>query len=210
MCSAQRGPVKSGSSVAIYRSRRCGFRPACCHARCTATLVTPNVAASLRQLQRVEPSFGRLRVAARIWARSFGVSTEADCPGWLVSRASIPEARKRWLRRLMVGVVVLTFCLIVLNLAPSASIRMSRARKTYPAGRERDWAVRLSSKYWVWLSTTESMDTPASREEHLAEFALRDLLEVLYSQQHVGRDGHPARLAERERLGARAGAGHRG
>ena len=61
--------------------KRCGFRPASFHTRCTASFLMPSAAASLRQLQCVEPSFGFLRVAERIRARSFGVSTEADCPG---------------------------------------------------------------------------------------------------------------------------------
>ena len=51
-------------------SRRCGFRPASLHTRCTASLLTPSAAASLRQLQRVEPSFGCLRVAERIRANN--------------------------------------------------------------------------------------------------------------------------------------------
>jgi hypothetical protein len=39
----------------------------------------------------------------------------------------------------MVGAVVPNRCLIVLNDAPSASIKISLARNTYPAGRDRDW-----------------------------------------------------------------------
>ena len=98
----------------MYRSRRCGFRAASFQTRCTASLLTPSSAASLRQLQCVEPSFGLLRVAERIRARSFAVSTEADCPGWLVSSPSMPEARKRCFQRLIVGAVVLSLCLMVL------------------------------------------------------------------------------------------------
>ena len=68
----------------------------------------------------------------------FGVSTEGGCPGWLVSSPSSPEARKRCFHRMMVGAVVASLCLIALNDAPSASIRISLARNTYPAGRDRD------------------------------------------------------------------------
>jgi hypothetical protein len=57
---------KSGSLLAMYRSSRCGFSPASCQTRCTASLLTPRAVASLRQLQCVEPSLGGLRVADRI------------------------------------------------------------------------------------------------------------------------------------------------
>ena len=99
---------KSGSSLAMYRSSRCGFRPASFQTRCTASLLTSSCAASLRQLQCVEPTFGFLRVAERILARSFAVSTEAGFPGWLVSSPSMPEARNRCFQRMMVGAVVLS------------------------------------------------------------------------------------------------------
>ena len=36
--------------------------------------------------------------------------------------------------------------------APSASIRISLARNTYPAGRERDWAMLLRSECCCWVS----------------------------------------------------------
>src|ERR1700689_2949298 len=97
---------KSGSSLAMYRSRRCGFTPASFQTRCTASLLTPSSAASLRQLQCVEPSFAFLRVDESIRARSFAVRIEAVCPGWLVSSPSMPEARKRCFQRMMVGAVV--------------------------------------------------------------------------------------------------------
>ncbi len=42
--------------------------------------------------------------------------------------------------------VVPSLCLMLLWEEPSASIRISRARNTYPAGRERDWAIWLSSR----------------------------------------------------------------
>ncbi len=86
------------------------------------------------------------------------VSTEGGCPGWLVSSPSSPEARKRCFHRMMVGAVVPSLCLIALNDAPSASIRISLARNTYPAGRDRDWAMRLSSSCCSSLRTNESMD----------------------------------------------------
>ena len=34
----------------------------------------------------------------------------------------------------------------------SANIRMSLARKTYPAGKDRDWAMLLSSNCWSGVS----------------------------------------------------------
>jgi len=40
--------------------------------------------------------------------------------------------------RTMVGAVVPSLCLIVRKEAPSASIKISLARNTYPAGSERD------------------------------------------------------------------------
>ncbi len=49
--------------------------------RCTVSLPTPRTAASLRQLQCVDPSDGFLRVADKILARKAGVSTLADWPG---------------------------------------------------------------------------------------------------------------------------------
>jgi hypothetical protein len=52
----------SGSLLAMYRSRRCGFRPASFQTRYTASLLTSSTAASLRQLQWV---LGFLRVADR-------------------------------------------------------------------------------------------------------------------------------------------------
>jgi hypothetical protein len=44
--------------------------------------------------------------------------------------------------------------LMVLKDAPSASIKTNRARKTYPAGRDRDWAMLLNSLCWSSLNTT--------------------------------------------------------
>jgi hypothetical protein len=60
----------------------------------------------------------------------------------------------------MVGAVVLSRCLMVLKEASSANIRISLARKTYPAGKERDWAMRLSSPCWLSVRTIESLITP--------------------------------------------------
>jgi hypothetical protein len=51
--------------VAGRRSRRCGFRPASCQTRCTASLLTLSAEASLRQLQWIDPSLGFLRVAIK-------------------------------------------------------------------------------------------------------------------------------------------------
>jgi hypothetical protein len=59
----------------------CGFRPASCQTRCTASLLRPNAEASLRQLQCVDPSLGFLRVADRMRARRAGVSTLGFWPG---------------------------------------------------------------------------------------------------------------------------------
>lgn len=58
------------------------LRPASCQTRCTAAVLTPSAAASLRQLQRVEPRLGGgLRVATKIRARSLTVSTDGFYPG---------------------------------------------------------------------------------------------------------------------------------
>ena len=45
---------------------------------------------------------------------------------------------------MMVGALVCNRRLMVLKDAPLASRRISLARKTYPAGKERDWAMLLS------------------------------------------------------------------
>jgi len=58
-----------------------GFEAGFLQTRCTASLLTPSAAASLRQLQWVEPSLGFLRVADKIRARKAGVRTVAFCPG---------------------------------------------------------------------------------------------------------------------------------
>ena len=55
----------SGSLLAMYRSKRCGFRRACAQIRCTVDLLTPSAAAILRQLQFVLPSSG-FRVVRRM------------------------------------------------------------------------------------------------------------------------------------------------
>jgi hypothetical protein len=52
-----------GIVTARCRSRRCGFRPASCQTRCTASLLTLSAEANLRQLQCVDASLGLLRVA---------------------------------------------------------------------------------------------------------------------------------------------------
>ncbi len=70
-----------------------------------------------------------------------------------------PVARKRCFQRLMVGAVVLRRSLMELYETPSASIRINLARNTYPAGKDRDWEMRLSSKCWPSESTTESLVT---------------------------------------------------
>ncbi len=59
----------------------------------------------------------------------------------------------------MVGALVLRRSLMKLYEAPSANIRISLARNTYPAGKDRDWEMRLSSKCWSSESTTESLVT---------------------------------------------------
>ncbi len=66
----------------------------------------PSTLASLRQLQCVDPSPGFLRVAFNTLARKLGVSRYGFCPGWLVSKPSIPAARKRSFQRIIVGLVV--------------------------------------------------------------------------------------------------------
>ena len=58
---------------------------------------------------------------------------------------------------MMVGAVVASRCLIALNDAPSASIRIGLARKTYPAGRDRDWAMRLKFQLLLSIRTNESI-----------------------------------------------------
>ena len=55
-----------------------------------------------------------------------------------VSSEELPPDRKRSFHRTMVGAVVPSLCLIVRKEAPSASIRISLAQNTYPAGSERD------------------------------------------------------------------------
>ena len=54
-------------------------QPCACRHRCTTSLLMPRWAASLRQLQCVDPSAGFFRVAARIRAREAGVKT---LDGW--------------------------------------------------------------------------------------------------------------------------------
>jgi hypothetical protein len=51
----------------------------------------------------------------------------------LVTRPSSPAGRNRCLQWMIVGAVVPKLCLMTLNQEPSASIRISLARKTYPA-----------------------------------------------------------------------------
>jgi hypothetical protein len=117
--------------------------------------------------------FGLSAGGRRIRVRSFGVNTEAGCPGSMVSNPSSPAATKRCFQRIMVGAVVLNRCLIVLNDAPSASIKISLARKTYPAGKDRDWAMRLSSSCCSSLRTTESIDIPCEMATTLVTFTPR-------------------------------------
>ena len=53
------------------------------------------ISRNAQQLQRVEPSFGCLRVADRVRARSFGVNTEGGCvSGWetLIERIRLSNA----------------------------------------------------------------------------------------------------------------------
>ena len=50
---------KSGSLLAMYRSKRCGFSRAWRQILCTVDLLNPNAAAILRQVQCVLPSSGR-------------------------------------------------------------------------------------------------------------------------------------------------------
>jgi hypothetical protein len=59
----------------------------------------------------------------------------------------------------MVSDVFLSRCLMLLNDAPLASIRINLTRNTYPAGKERAWVMRLSSSCWLLLSTTETLVT---------------------------------------------------
>jgi hypothetical protein len=67
--------------------------------------------------------------------------------------------QNRCFQRLMVGAVVPSRCLMVLYEAPSANIRISLARNTYPAGKDRDWEMRSSSKCWSSESNTDSLVT---------------------------------------------------
>ncbi len=56
----------------------------------------------------------------------------------------------------MVGAVVPSRNLMELYEALSDSIRISFERKTYPAGKDRDWAMRLSSNRWSSERMTQS------------------------------------------------------
>ena len=70
----------------------------------------------------------------------------------MIGVQSLESVRKRSFQRTMVGAVVLSCSLIALKDAPSASIRINLARNTYPAGRERDWAMLLRSERCCWVS----------------------------------------------------------
>jgi hypothetical protein len=68
--------------IALYMPlRQYCFSHASFQTRCTASLRMHSTAASLRQLQSVEPSFNFQRVADRTRARRFGVNTKAGCLG---------------------------------------------------------------------------------------------------------------------------------
>jgi hypothetical protein len=66
--------------------------------------------------------------------------------------AGLHERNPRY--QLMVGAVECSCRLMVLKDAPSASIRINRARNTYPVGRERDGAMPLNSPRCSSFSTT--------------------------------------------------------
>ena len=73
----------------------------------------------------------------------------------------------------MVGAVVRSCCLMVLKDAPSASIRINRARNTYPAGRERDCAMLLSSARCSSLSNTSLVGMAILMPAQLVTFTQR-------------------------------------
>jgi hypothetical protein len=83
----------------------------------TSSMVFP----ALNDVECREPPINRLKRDAKC-RRPYSISSN-------------PVARKRCFQRMMVGAVVPNLCLTVLNDAPSASIRISLARKTYPADR---------------------------------------------------------------------------
>jgi len=91
-----------------------------------------------------------------------------------VSSPLMPPERKRSFYRTMVGAVVPSLCLIVRKEAPSASIRISLARNTYPAGSERDFRNRdqfvLLGSVEDQLSGNSHTDIDASQ---LVTFTLR-------------------------------------
>src|SRR3981081_2770321 len=95
----------------------------------------------------------------------------------------MPESRTRAFQRLMVGAVVRSCRLMVLNDAPSASIRISQARNTYPAGRERDWAMLLSSTRCSSLSKTSLVGMNVLMPTQLVTFTQRQASQINTQRQ---------------------------
>ena len=72
----------------------------------------------------------------------------------MIGVESLESAAPEALLPAIVGAVVWSCRLIALKDAPSFSIRISLARNTYPAGKDRDWAMLLRSKCCCGVSRT--------------------------------------------------------
>ena len=129
---------KSGSLLALYRSKRCGCSRACARMRCTLDLLTPISAANLGTDPCVLPSCGFCCTFRHTLACTAGVAVRGLLPLCCASSPSIPDSSNRCFHRAIVRAVVCRSRLIVLYVMPSASARIRRARNTAPAGKVRD------------------------------------------------------------------------
>jgi hypothetical protein len=136
ICNAVRSPCNAPADAAS--AELCARRAAPCP--------YPSSAASLRQDQCVDPSFGLRLVASNTLACSAGVITEGFCPGCRISiKPSTRCCRNRSFQRAMVGAVVASRSWMVRYGKPSASRRIRRARNASPAGSVRDCVICSNS-----------------------------------------------------------------
>ena len=91
------------ATLAIYRSKQCGFSRAWRQIRCTVDLLNPSSAAILRQLQCVLPSAGRCVAFRTTRACTEGVAVRGALPLCLGSKPAIPCSSNRFFHRAIVG-----------------------------------------------------------------------------------------------------------
>src|SRR6478609_2403216 len=161
--------------------------------RCTLDRLMPVSAASLRTDHCVLPSCGFCWTFRQILACTAGVAVRGLLPLCCGSNPSIPDSSKRCFQREIVGAVVCRLDLIASYVIPSPNARISRARKTSPAGKVRECAQPVNSFRCSSVSETNSR-YPATADRRIHPYVTNSISETLHSSLPAVYHAQPGEL----------------